>query len=55
VVGAWSHRDPGIVAGVTGSAVLYVLTLAITGTVAAVSYTLVELPFLRHKESNRIR
>jgi peptidoglycan/LPS O-acetylase OafA/YrhL len=30
--------------------VLYVLSLALTGVVATVSYQLVELPFLRRKE-----
>jgi peptidoglycan/LPS O-acetylase OafA/YrhL len=35
---------------VARTTVLYILSLAITGVVATISYRLVELPFLRRKE-----
>lgn len=54
-----SFSDPGLNLlahlNVSHSLVLYVLTLAVTGIVAAVSYRFVELPFLRRKESKLTR
>jgi peptidoglycan/LPS O-acetylase OafA/YrhL len=55
--GAFSATGLNLMAHVhvARTAVLYVLSLAITGVVATISYRIVELPFLRRKERQNAR